>query len=93
MKNKRVTGMKIGGEDCYLMVGFSFWTEEAGEAFEKDIMEIYEQPGGKEFYWDDVVLGEKNNHYDIRVRPCRPEDIVEIDTIEELKQFDPVYAQ
>ena len=92
VKNKRVTGMKIGGEDCYQMIGLSYWTPEAGTYFEKDIVDVYEQSGGKECYWDDVVLGEKNKHYDIRVRPCRFEDILEIDTFEELKAIDPVYA-
>lgn len=84
--------MQIGGEDCYQMIGLSYWTPEEGEIFAKDIVEIYGQPGGKECYWDDVVLGKKNKHYDIRVRRCCFEDILEIDTFEELKQVDPVYA-
>lgn len=92
-KNNYVTGMKIGGENCYQMIGLSYWTPEAGKIFEKDIVTVYTQSGGKECYWDEVVLGEKNRHYNIRVRPCQFEDITEIDTFEELKQIDPVYAQ
>lgn len=93
MKNNRVTGMKIGGENCYQMVGFSYWTEEAGKIFEKDVVEVYNQPGGKEFFWDDVVLSERNEHYDIRVRSCGFDDILEVDTFDELKALDPIYAQ
>lgn len=93
MKNNRIVGMKIGGLDCYQIVGLSYWTKEAGARFREDVVDVYNQPGGKEFFWDEVVLGEKNDHYDIRVRPCNFDDILEIDTFEELKAVDPVYGQ
>lgn len=93
MKRGRITGMKIGGENCYQMVGISYWSDEDGKAFEKDVVDVYRQPGGREFFWDNVVLGDMNKHYDIHVRPCRFEDVIEIDTFAELKAFDPVYAQ
>lgn len=92
-KNKKVIGMKMGGENCYQMIGLSYWTDEAGKHFQEDILNLYHQPGGKEKYWDDVPLGEFNKNYDIYIRPCSTKDIVEIDTFDELKAIDSVYAQ
>lgn len=92
LNNRKVKGMQIGGKDCYQMIGLSYWTKEAAQQFKNDIEAIYHSPGGKECYWDDVVLGKFNSHYHIGVRNCRFEDIIEIDTFDELKQIDPVYA-
>ena len=91
MKNGRVTGMKIGGTDCYHMFNITYWTEEDGEKMEKFLPELYNSPGGKENYWDNVPLDVYNKEFYIEVRECAPEDIMEIDTLSELQEIDPVY--
>lgn len=92
IKDEHVTGMKVGGNDCYQMIGLSYWTKQDGESFEKDIERVYGQPGAKELYWDDVVLGEDNSHYDIKVRKCSSKDVTEFDTVDDLKAVDSSYA-
>ena len=47
--------------------------------------------GGKERYWDQVALGAYIKNYDVSVRECSFDDIVEIDTFRELKELDKVY--
>lgn len=91
-ENNKVIGMKMGGDNCHLMIGLSYWTKEDAKEFKKDIVEVYNQPSGKSSYWDDVVLGNHNNHYHIKIRQCHENDIIEIDSFEELKKFDPNYA-
>ena len=49
-------------------------------------------PGGKQRYWDQVAFDYFPEHYKITVRPCSFDDIVEIDTFNELKQIDKNYA-
>ena len=90
-KNKVITKMAIGGKNCYRMVGFSYWTEKDGKQLAKDIVEIYNAPGGKERYWDQVPLEYCINNYKIGLRPCTEEDLIEIDTFNELKSIDPSY--
>lgn len=92
-KNQKVVGMTMGGINCHLMIGLSFWNQKDGQSFQSDISHLYEQPGGKGKYWDDVPLGEYNGHYDIYIRSCTSEDIVEIDTFDELKMIDPSYER
>lgn len=49
-------------------------------------------PAAREKYWDEVALRVFSKNYRVEVRPCDEGDIVEIDTFNELKKIDPVYA-
>lgn len=91
VKDRVIVEEKVGGEDCWQMVGISYWNEEDGKKLSKDIPEVYSMPGGKERYWEQVPLVYKKKNYAVEVRECFDEDIVEIDTFRELKQIDPTY--
>jgi len=79
------------GEDIWQMVGISYWDEADGHKLSQDIQEVYQAPGGKERYWEQVPLVYKKNRYAVEVRACHDEDIVEIDTFKELKEIDRTY--
>ena len=91
VKDRVIVEEKVGGEDCWQMVGISYWNEEDGRKLAVDIPEVYSMPGGKERYWEQVPLVYKKKNYAVEVRECFEEDIVEIDTFKELKQIDPTY--
>ena len=84
---------KVGGEgnDIWQMVGISYWNEADGHKLSQDIQDVYNAPGGKERYWEQVPLVYRKDHYAVEVRECFPEDIVEIDTFKELKAIDKTY--
>ena len=82
---------KVGGLDCWQMVGLSYWNEEDGHKLSDDIKMTYEQPGGKERYWEQVPLVFCKKHYKVEVRECQENDIIEIDTFRELKAIDKTY--
>ena len=86
-----ITEEKVGGTDCWQMVGISYWNGEDGRKLSQDIAEVYASPGGKERYWEQVPLVYRKEHYAVRVRPCLEEDTVEIDTFRELKEIDKTY--
>lgn len=91
VKDGIITKEKVGGEDCWQMVGISYWNENDGHRLSQDIQDVYAAPGGKERYWEQVPLVYKKDHYKVEVRPCKDEDIVEIDTFRELKAIDKTY--
>lgn len=91
-KNKIVTRIKIGGSNCYHVYGISYWNQQDGEKLCDDIKTVYEMPGGKERYWDQVALEHCINNYKVEVRPCTFDDIVEIDSFTDLKRLDPTYC-
>ncbi|MBR3637392.1 MAG: CTP--phosphocholine cytidylyltransferase, partial [Lachnospiraceae bacterium] len=84
---------KVGGEgdDIWQMVGISYWNAEDGQKLEKDLVSVYGSPGGKERYWEQVPLVYSRENYEVRIRECLAEDIVEIDTFKELKSIDKTY--
>ena len=55
-KSGIITKQKVGGLDCYQMIGISYFNEEDGKKLNVDIDRIYNMPGGKEKYWDQVPL-------------------------------------
>lgn len=91
VKDNIITQQKIGGIDCWQMVGISYWNEADGHKLSNDIKETYDMPGGKECYWDQVPLAYCKNHYQVEIRECCNSDIIEIDTFRELKAIDKTY--
>ena len=86
-----INKVAIGGENCYQMVGISYWTKEDGKKIYLDSRQVFNSPGGKERYWDQVPLQYCIKDFKVEVRECRFEDIIEIDTFNELKQLDETY--
>lgn len=91
VKNGIITEQKIGGENCYQEVGISYWDKEDGKKLATHIQTAFDRPGGKEKYWDQVPLSIFIDEYDVEIRECKMEDIVEIDTFRELKAIDKSY--
>ena len=91
VKDGVIVEEKVGGLDCWQMVGISYWNEEDGHKLSDDIKMTYEQPGGKERYLEQVPLVFCQKHYKVEVRECRENDIIEIDTFRELKAIDKTY--
>ena len=91
VKNGVIVDEKVGGLDCWQMVGVSYWNTEDGHKLSHDIAEVYATPGGKERYWEQVPLVYRKANYSVAVMECFDEDIVEIDTFRELKAIDKTY--
>ncbi|MCR5624985.1 MAG: winged helix-turn-helix transcriptional regulator [Lachnospiraceae bacterium] len=93
VKNGIIKEEMVGGEgdDIWQMVGISYWNAADGRKLSKDIEEVYYSPGGKEHYWEQVPLVYKKENYSVGICECFDEDIVEIDTFDELKVIDKAY--
>ena len=93
VKDGIIVEQTVGGEgdDIWQMVGISYWNEADGHRLSADIPDVYQSPGGKERYWEQVPLNYRKDHYKVEIRECFDEDIVEIDTFKELKAIDKTY--
>lgn len=87
----KITRVAVGGTNCHHMFGISYWTEKDGEKLAADVEKVYFSPGGKERYWDLVALEYCKQNYSLNIRECTFDDIVEIDTFNELKTIDKTY--
>ena len=92
-KNGIIVKEKIGGYNCYQMLGISYYDVKDAVQIEKDLEMVYNSPGGKEKYWEQVILDVCKKNYQIYVRECYEGDIIEIDTFNELKTIDKSYAK
>ena len=91
LKNNYVNKLVVGGQNCYKLVGISYWDDKDGATLGKDIAEVMAMPGGRERFWDQVPLEICKNNYKVAVRICKQEDVIEIDTFNELKAIDAAY--
>ena len=91
-RNGCITRVKVGGKNCHHMFGISYWNEQDGAKMAEHIKAVYEMPGGKERYWDQVALEYFIKEYTIEVRECTFDDIIEVDTFTDLKKLDHTYT-
>ena len=91
VKDGIIVEEKVGGLDCWQMVGISYWNEADGHKLSTDIEEVFQTPGGRERYWEQVPLVYRKENYKVSVKECFDEDIVEIDSFNELKALDKSY--
>ncbi len=86
-----ITRLGIGGKNCYHEYGISYWNAKDGSSLMEDVPRVFETLDGKNLYWDQVPLERCASHYKVEVRPCTFEDIIEIDSFEDLKKIDDAY--
>lgn len=91
VKDGIITDEKVGGLNCWQMVGISYWNEEDGRKLAEDIPDTFASPGGKEKYWEMSALIMHRDRYKVEIRECYSEDVIEIDTFGELKAIDRSY--
>ncbi|MCL1812723.1 MAG: MarR family transcriptional regulator [Treponema sp.] len=90
-RNGIITRIRVGGRNCHHMFGISYWNQTDGAKLADHIKQVYEMPGGKERYWDQVALEYFVKDYVVEVRECTFDDIIEVDTFNELKKLDETY--
>ena len=92
-KDWHITQVLEEGGTGWGLRSISFWTAEDTAKLSRHITHAYETLGRRDCYWDEVPLGMHFNEYNIGIRPLQEEDILEIDTFEELCQADPSYLK
>lgn len=90
--NGFITRIGKYGDDCFNMCGICFFKKEDAKAVADAIREKYKTPGHEQLYWDEVV-NENLDRIKLTVQPVKREQIVEIDSVEELKVVDPDYGK
>lgn len=88
-----ITEIGVGGKgnNCYKLIGISYWNESDGKKLARNIQEAYEGPDGKKLPMSYVPFRVYKDNYKISIMPCKEADVTEIDTFAELQQFDSLY--
>lgn len=81
---------RVGGNSGWQLYGVSMWTNEDGKKL-RDLV-IYEfERGNSSIYWDDVAMFEYFDKFDLGIRKINHDDLMEIDSFEELCEADERY--
>lgn len=91
LKDGFITDYQKGNTYCYNYYGISYWTPEDCEKLAKDWTEIFETEEGKDVFWEIVPLQIRKENYNVEIRQCNKQDIMEIDNYYELALVDESY--
>ena len=72
------------GNDCYNMVGLSYFNPTDALTLAEKITAAYGAEGYEKLFWDDVVNANLSQ-LRLKIEPVKAGDIIEIDTVEELE--------
>lgn len=85
-----ITRVGKGGTDTYNMVGVSYFKQREATIIADAVEEAYKHEGHEQLYWDEIV-DQQLKDLNLTIRPVTAEQIVEIDSVAELAEFDPDY--
>lgn len=92
MTDGYLSDYKKGNTYCYNYYGISYWTPEDCEKLKKDFVEVFNDPkDGKNYFWEFIPFVLRKENYKVEIRPCKKQDIMEIDNYYELAQLDSSY--
>lgn len=90
-KNTIVSCSRNGGEKGWRLYSISRWNQEDGQKLKADLEYQFEVEKNYDIYWDDVALFCSPQNYDLDIREMNLDDVIEIDTIDELRLVDKSY--
>ncbi len=79
-----ITRIGKGGTDTYNMTGIAFFKKKDAAILYQAIQNTYAEGGYHQMFWDDVVDANLDK-LKLVVHPVNPDEIIEIDSMEELK--------
>lgn len=91
-QNGRITRVGKKGTDRYNMCGISYFEADDARLIADEVRKAYRVPGNEQLFWDEIV--DRNlDRLDLCVHPVSDDQIVELDTVDELRAFDPDFEK
>ena len=84
---------RTGGLSGWQLFSISRWTAEDGKKLKKHLEIEFIDNKNTQIYWDDVALFCYPNEYKLQVVEMSSSDVIEIDSYEELLEYDGSYNQ
>ena len=84
----RITRIGKGGDDCFNMVGISFFRQPDAERIALAVRDAAQKPENAQLFWDDIVDRLVRDGLDLVVHEVHPGEVVECDTVDDLKNLE-----
>ena len=91
-RNDRIVGVHIGGADAWYMYGHAYFDRTFSERFTEILEAEYDDPRTADKLWEQIYV-EHIGEMDMEVRRYEPDVIFEFDSLDELKEFDPLFLE
>lgn len=88
-----VSCSRTGGRKGWQLYSISRWTGEDGRKLRAHLELEFEQKKNFQIYWDDVAMFCHPRDYQLGIWPMKAEDIIEVDSLEELAALDATYKK
>ena len=82
---------RSGGKNGWKLYSVSRWTEEDGLKLKTHLEKEFVELKNRDIYWDDIAMFLYPQEYRLKIWPMEENDIVEIDSLEELLSIDDSY--
>lgn len=90
---KVVSCSRTGGKRGWQLFSISRWNEKDGKKLKRHLELEFENKQNCGIYWDDVVMFNHFDEYDLTVRPMNYGDVIEIDSLDDLMKLDLSYKK
>lgn len=87
----RIIDVGIGGSNSWYMVGHVYFSRDFSEKFKSLLSEEYQKEETRLGYWEDVYIKHINDLPPMKINRYEIGDIMEFDTLDELRKFDASY--
>lgn len=87
LHNGYISRIGKGGKNTYNMTGISFFKKADAQILIEEIIKAYQKEENANLFWDDIV-NQNLNKLRLKVWPINEQQIIEIDTIDELTKVD-----
>lgn len=88
----RITKVSVGGSDAWYMIGHAYFDREFSARFRQILEDEYDLPQTQDKLWEDLYA-EHIGELDMRIRKYDPPIIHEFDSLDELRDFDPLFLE
>lgn len=88
----RITGVNVGGRDSWCMIGHAYFDRSFSERFRAILLAEYNLPQTRDKLWEDLYA-EHIKEFDMRIKKYDPPIIHEFDSLDELREFDPMFLE
>ncbi len=85
-----ITGIEIGGSNQWYMMGHVFWSREFSQKFLEILKKVYDESATRNKLWEDIYR-EHMDELHMKMKRYGEGEIFEFDSLDELRDFDPVY--
>ena len=90
---KVVSCSRTGGKRGWQLFSISRWNEKDGKKLKRHLELEFKNKQNRGIYWDDVVMFNHFDEYDLTVRPMNYGDVIEIDSLDDLMKLDLSYKK